>query len=693
MKPIFLSYVRENEEIVDKFCQELISRGLKVWLDRQDLNPGSRWKQEIRKAIREGAFFVACFSKEQNKSDKTYMNEELTIAIDELRQKPSERIWFIPVKLNRCKIPDRNIGGGETLRDLHYINLYKDWDVGIQSILKVVQPEPSGPTKHENTSGNRVDSNTATDFSEGCIDQDSTNAENTFDTEKRDNNAKKVTENSLKGFITYSHEDTAAKEELRKRLAVMEEKNELTTWHDGEITAGDEWYEDISKNLAEADILLYLVSAASLASKNCNKELAEALTADIKVIPIILEHCDWQQHKLSDFEVLPLKGKPISQWEDPSEGWQNVVDGIRAAINKMQVQAKPSVHITPEEMETLSNVKLQQGNFLMMVKQMDQAIAAYSRAIELNPKLAEVYNNRGIVYAEKGELDCAIDDYEKAIELDPKFAEAYSNRGATYSEKSEFDRAIADCNKAIELNPKLANAYCGRSAAYGAKGEFDRAIADCNKAIELNPKLADAYSNRGNVHHKRGKIDKAIDDYNKAIELNPKLVQAYYNRGATYGAKGELDRAIADCNKAIELNPKLADAYYKRGIAHLGKGELDRALADYSKAIELDPGLAKAYNDLGAVYAKKGELHSAIVNFTKAIEFDPDYTEAYINRGITWLYLQEWEDFRSNLSTARNVGIDIAIGFRNACGSVANFERITGIQLPADIAAMLTPSS
>ena len=40
MKPIFISYVRENEETVDKFCQELILRGLKVWLDRQDLNPG-----------------------------------------------------------------------------------------------------------------------------------------------------------------------------------------------------------------------------------------------------------------------------------------------------------------------------------------------------------------------------------------------------------------------------------------------------------------------------------------------------------------------------------------------------------------------------------------------------------------------------------------------------------------------------
>ena len=55
---------------------------------------------------------------------------------------------------------------------------------------------------------------------------------------------------------------------------------------------------------------------ASLASKNCNKELAKALKSHIKVIPIILEHCDWQHHQLSDFEVLPLKGKPITKWDD-----------------------------------------------------------------------------------------------------------------------------------------------------------------------------------------------------------------------------------------------------------------------------------------------------------------------------------------------------------------------------------------
>ena len=66
------------------------------------------------------------------------MNEELTIAMEELLQRPTERIWFMPVKLNECEIPVRDIGGGETLRDLQYVNLYEDWDDGIQRILGVI---------------------------------------------------------------------------------------------------------------------------------------------------------------------------------------------------------------------------------------------------------------------------------------------------------------------------------------------------------------------------------------------------------------------------------------------------------------------------------------------------------------------------------------------------------------------------
>ena len=89
----------------------------------------------------------------------------------------------------------------------------------------------------------------------------------------------------LKGFITYAHKNTAAKDELITRLAVMQQQNKLVTWHDAEMTGGTKWREDIFKHLADSDILLYLVSAASLASKNCNKELAEAVSFQHKDYP------------------------------------------------------------------------------------------------------------------------------------------------------------------------------------------------------------------------------------------------------------------------------------------------------------------------------------------------------------------------------------------------------------------------
>ena len=94
----------------------------------------------------------------------------------------------------------------------------------------------------------------------------------------------------LKIFITYSHEDTAAKEELITRLAVMKREGLIDIWHDNEITSGERWRDAIFSNLANSDILFYLVSASSLDSEICNMELVRSLDKNTRVIPIILEH-------------------------------------------------------------------------------------------------------------------------------------------------------------------------------------------------------------------------------------------------------------------------------------------------------------------------------------------------------------------------------------------------------------------
>ena len=383
----------------------------------------------------------------------------------------------------------------------------------------------------------------------------------------------------LKGFITYSHEDTAAKDELRKRLAVMEQQNELVTWDDGQLTPGDKALQkDILKKVPDSNLLLYLVSAASLASKNCNKELAEALKQEIRIIPIILEHCDWLYHQISGFEVLPHKGKPISKWEDPSEGWQNVVDGIREAVEKIKSQFKPSSGRYEEKLR--AEGAFNRGNFMLMLGQQGLAIEDFNVVIKLDPRFVQAYVNRSGVYNEKGEFDKAIEDSNMAIQLSPKLAEAYVNRGNAYSGKDEFDKAIKDYNIGIKLKPTLAETYANRGNAYNRKGEFDKAIKDYNIGIKLKPTLAETYYGRGNAYNRKGEFDKAIKDYSMVIKLDSNIPDAYNNRGVAYIRIGNVNRAIEDYNMAIQLKPDSADTYCNRGEAWLHLQEWNNAKDD-----------------------------------------------------------------------------------------------------------------
>ena len=60
------------------------------------------------------------------------------------------------------------------------------------------------------------------------------------------------------------------------------------------------------------------------------------------------------------------------------------------------------------------------------------------------PRRSSVYHDRGVAWADKGELDKAIKDYTEAIRLDPDFAKAYNNRGHAWQGKGEDNRAKSD---------------------------------------------------------------------------------------------------------------------------------------------------------------------------------------------------------------------------------------------------------
>jgi hypothetical protein len=137
-----------------------------------------------------------------------------------------------------------------------------------------------------------------------------------------------------KAFISYSHRDEKALERLHIHLAMLRREGKIAAWYDREILAGDDVDAEISASLAESEIFLALVSPDFLASNYCyEREMTEALErhakGTLRVVPIILEPCDWKSTPLSKLKALPKDGKAISTWTNENVAYLDVVTELR----------------------------------------------------------------------------------------------------------------------------------------------------------------------------------------------------------------------------------------------------------------------------------------------------------------------------------------------------------------------------
>jgi tetratricopeptide (TPR) repeat protein len=97
----------------------------------------------------------------------------------------------------------------------------------------------------------------------------------------------------------------------------------------------------------------------------------------------------------------------------------------------------------------------------------DEALADYTKAIELDPTDGELYLIRGVAYSLKGFQDEAIRDYSIAIAIDPGNSDAYFNRAQAYEAKNMNDKALEDYKAAARLkHPRAQGVLMGRKITW-----------------------------------------------------------------------------------------------------------------------------------------------------------------------------------------------------------------------------------
>ncbi len=159
----------------------------------------------------------------------------------------------------------------------------------------------------------------------------------------------------------------------------------------------------------------------------------------------------------------------------------------------------------------------------------DMALAAYEKAIELKPDLAEAHNNIGTLLFTTGQLDKALLAYNRVLQLQPDNAVAHCNQGNVLKELGNHDEAIKSYRHAIELQPGKHEPYHNLGVLFESLGRSGDALSAYEGAIKNNPELTEAYCNRGVVLVDLGRPGEAENSYRRALELKPDYIKAHSN--------------------------------------------------------------------------------------------------------------------------------------------------------------------
>jgi tetratricopeptide (TPR) repeat protein len=221
-----------------------------------------------------------------------------------------------------------------------------------------------------------------------------------------------------------------------------------------------------------------------------------------------------------------------------------------------------------------------------------EAVGFYRAALAMRPTVSDVYFTISRALLDQGQVDEAMRASLKAVELDPKGSAAHGQLGICWQAQGKLDEAVAEYRRVIELDPKGAPAHSGLGICWQAQGKLDEAMAEYRRAIELDPMGGSAHYNLGRCWQDKGQLDEAMAEYRRAIELDPKGSPAHNNLGACWQDKGKLDEAVAEYRRAIELDPKTGTAHTNLPDALLRCGRFAEARSAIRRSLDLLPAQA-----------------------------------------------------------------------------------------------------
>jgi tetratricopeptide (TPR) repeat protein len=261
------------------------------------------------------------------------------------------------------------------------------------------------------------------------------------------------------------------------------------------------------------------------------------------------------------------------------------------------------------------------GNKLASEGKFPDALAAYQKAIELDPDNPYYHYNAGIVYGEVGDFASAFKEFKKAVELKPDHVQSHFRLGLFYTVSNLPQKALEEFRQVIRY------------------GTNEPEVAEARKRLESSLSAADrkekalAYFVVGNAFYGARQNERALTAFRKSYTLVPGNLGVLRRMTQSLMQAGLDDEALTVATDGVERFPKDAEMHFYLGQIQAKTGDTETALATLKTAAELAPDNGEMYRVLAKNLAEAGRTEEAVALLRDFLAAHPDDQDVVLALG------------------------------------------------------------
>ena len=300
-----------------------------------------------------------------------------------------------------------------------------------------------------------------------------------------------------------------------------------------------------------------------------------------------------------------------------------------------------------------------QGDNFLMNTQFENAINAYTRALEVNPDHVEALIKRSQAYATTNRLGESTRDMEKALEINPYarlMLHPNQRMDAIATKKYDYKNNVPSSAVGFQKSFIIDELYLDVLMSDINIPDMDReALTDALTAI-VNRDFDDARSYlqplsgkatecalyndlMGLIELEEGDIDTAIIYFSNAIAANPDFILPYHNRAIAFKLQGQYTLALKDLKQALSLDNSVPMLHFALGQVKARTGQKEAANEAYGIASKKAKYYPEALANQATVQKAMGNFTEAMIFINEAIDQDATQIENYFIRGgISFIY-------------------------------------------------------